>query len=87
VVGIPAWRSRDLATWEQLPRLWQLSDSQWIQSLKPDGKPLLIWAPELHLIGGRWVLVHTTNARGANLLLGSVELKPPFSEPIGAAFG
>ncbi len=92
VIGIPAWRSRDLAAWEPLPRLWQYSESTWMQELKPgsrvDNKKLLVWAPEVHFIDGRWVIVHTSNAGAANLLINTApELQAPFTEPIGAGFG
>ncbi len=103
VIGIPIWRSRDLATWAQLPRLWSFAASRWMQNVKAPppkqtgsdfkalgvgGLDILVWAPELHPVADRWIIVHTTNARAANLLLTSgPQLAPPLAEPMGAAFG
>ena len=89
--GIYAWRSRDLANWEPLPRLWQFSDTAWIDLQQPVQHhvgQLLVWAPELHRIGDRWVIVTTTNNRFANLLTtAGPALTGPLAEPMGAAFG
>lgn len=89
--GIYVWRSPDLATWEPLPRLWQFSDTAWIdlqQPVKHAVGQLLVWAPELHRIGHRWVIVHTTNNGFANLLVtAGPDLAPPLAEPMGATLG
>jgi len=91
VVGIEVWRSRDLATWEPLPRLWRFEDTSWIdlnQAVKHGAKKLLVWAPELHRVGNRWAIVHTTNNGFANLLrTAGPELNAPLDEPMGASFG
>jgi xylan 1,4-beta-xylosidase len=91
VVGIPVWRSRDLSSWEALPRLWRLDQSAWIdlnQPIKHQSKKLLVWAPELHRVGNRWAIVHTTNNGFANLLRTSgPDLAPPLEEPMGSEFG
>lgn len=88
-VEIPLWRSSDLVSWETIGPIWQPKDSSWIEKLKPknhNNGNLLIWAPEIHHLDDQWVVVHTTNAQQANLLLGE---KPtgPFTEPMGADFG
>ncbi len=91
VIGIPAWRSRDLAQWEKLPHLWAMTDSSWLPE-KHGGKhnvpETLVWAPEFYKVGNRWVITHTTNAGVANILINdSPKLKGPFTEPMAAAFG
>jgi arylsulfatase len=85
------WRSHDLANWEPLPKLWSLAESKWISSPATNeaqaDQVLKLWAPEAHLLNGRWVIVHTTNQRRSNLLLGGAELQSPFTEPMGKDFG
>ncbi len=91
IVGIPVWRSLDLVEWEKLPRLWQFEDSSWIdleQEVRHQTGRLLVWAPELHFIDDRWVLMHTTNNRFANILTTrSYQLQAPLEEPMGKEFG
>jgi xylan 1,4-beta-xylosidase len=91
IVGIYAWRSRDLATWEPMPRLWRFEDTAWIdltQPVKHGAKKLLVWAPEFHRVGDCWAIIHTTNNGFANLLrTAGPELTAPLDEPIGAAIG
>lgn len=91
VIGIPAWRSRDLAQWERLPRLWAMTDSTWMPA-KHGGQhavpETLVWAPELRRVGNRWVIVHTSNGAGANILLSEGrDLGGPYHEPMGPDFG
>ncbi len=91
IIGITAWRSQDLVTWEKLRRLWSFDQTHWIdlaQPVKHHVGKLLVWAPELHHIGDRWVIVHTTNNGFANLLVSASDsLSAPFTEPMGPAFG
>ena len=91
IIGIPAWRSQDLVTWEKLPRLWSFDQTRWIdlaQPVKHQVGKLLVWAAELHHIGDRWVVVHTTNNGFANLLVSASDsLSVPFTEPMGPVFG
>jgi xylan 1,4-beta-xylosidase len=91
IVGIQLWRSRDLAAWESLPRLWRFEESSWIdlsQPVKHRAGKLLVWAPELHRVGNRWAIVHTTNNGFANLLrTAGPGLNAPLDEPMGAQFG
>ncbi|MCG8526175.1 MAG: family 43 glycosylhydrolase [Opitutales bacterium] len=91
VIGIPLWRSENLAEWEKLPRLWQLSDSSWMGDVRPTrhaNPNLLVWAPEVYQFGEKWVMMHTTNANTANLLVSKSEsLRGGFDEPMQADFG
>jgi xylan 1,4-beta-xylosidase len=89
------WRSRDLAKWESLGAPFTLLDGVW-----PTGRPRRfrdvpqdqwhLWAPELHVVGDRWALVHTSPApvQGANLsLTAGPELAGPWTNPMGADIG
>jgi len=90
--GIQVWRSRDLAKWENLGAIWTVEDSKWMHTLesvtREIKKDLKLWAPELHFLDGRWVAIHTTNIKRANLIVTQgPELKGPFYETIGEDFG
>jgi xylan 1,4-beta-xylosidase len=91
IVGISTWRSQDLVNWQEQPRLWRFEDTHWIdldQPVKHHAGKLLVWAPELHRIGDRWAIVHTTNNAFANLLVtAGSELAAPLIEPMGPDFG
>lgn len=91
VIGIPAWRGRDLAQWEKLPRLWAIAGSTWMPEKHGGGHSVpetLVWAPELRRIGDRWVIVHTSNGAGSNILVSEGDdLSGPYLEPMGPDFG
>ena len=78
-IKMPVYRSTDLAKWEFLEFFYSLKEASHYETflknleernknpkLKPD--VLKLWAPEMHYINGRWVIVHTSNARTSNLL-------------------
>ena len=51
---------------------------------------MALWAPELHWLGDRWALVHTSPSpvAGANLsLTAGAEVKGPWENPMGADIG
>lgn len=87
------WRSRDLIQWDSLDAPFSLIDGIWYQAKRDrfdqvDQNQWRLWAPELHWIGDRWALVHTSPApvAGANLSLTSGELvRGPWSNPLGVA--
>lgn len=97
IVGwkMQAWRSRDLITWESLGTPYTLKDGIWAQARPKRFEQVpqdtwRLWAPELHLHKGRWVIVHTSPSpvRGANLsVTRGPELKGPFDNPMGAKLG
>lgn len=96
IVGwkMQAWRSKDLAEWESLGTPYTLKDGIWFkekpENFKKDESQWRLWAPELHDVGGRWAVVHTSPApvNGGNLsLTKDLELKPPFENPMGAKIG
>ena len=92
------WRSRDLVSWESMGAPACLEDSVWYEvarktfDIVPQNQ-WRIWAPELHLVDGRWAIVFTTPAPlqpavGASLLLSSgTELHGPWSNPLGNRIG
>jgi arylsulfatase len=97
IVGSKAqvWRSRDLIDWEHLGAPFALEDGVWFRERPAafrdtDGAQWRLWAPELHWMGNRWALVHTSPlpARGANLsLTPGPEVRGPWQNPLGAAIG
>ena len=95
IVGwkMQVWRSRDLIDWESLGTPFDLTDGVWVKE-KPDRFEAVpqsqwrLWAPELHWIGNRWALVHTSPSpvAGANLSLTSgSQVARPWLNPMGAA--
>ena len=90
--AIQSWRSQNLVDWEDLGIIWEAKNGIYGQDLielagKRDIAPA-VWAPEAHFVNGKWVIVHTSNMRLANLMLtrGS-ELTGPYEEPMALTFG
>ncbi|MCG8582869.1 MAG: family 43 glycosylhydrolase [Bacteroidales bacterium] len=89
------WRSKDLIEWEDLERPFDLKDGIWVTAKpdkfkKTDESKWRLWAPELHWLGNRWALVHTSPvpAKGANFsLTQGAEVKGPWENPMGAKIG
>lgn len=86
------WRSKDLVEWEDLGIGWEAKNCEWGKALiekgKDQEKKAMIWAPEIHQINGRWVIVNTSNQGIANLFLTKGDkLEGPFDEPFGLDFG
>ncbi|MBN1358987.1 MAG: family 43 glycosylhydrolase [Sedimentisphaerales bacterium] len=89
------WPSQDLMHWEYLGTPYSLLDGIWYQAQperfeQTEQAQWRLWAPELHPIDGRWVIVHTSPSPvpGANLSVtdGAV-LQGPFANPLGVAIG
>ncbi|MEO2016442.1 MAG: family 43 glycosylhydrolase [Fuerstiella sp.] len=94
IVGWKAhvWRSQDLIAWEDLGTPFSLKDGVWFQD-RPGAfddvvvKQWRLWAPELHWLGDKWALIHTSPSpvKGANFsLTQGISVKGPWSNPIGA---
>ncbi len=88
---VRVWKSSDLANWDYLGEPFRLNDGYWAKQdpeafeHTPQSKWHL-WAPELHFVKDRWLLIHTTPGpvrQGSNLALTKTEqLKGPFSFPL-----
>jgi arylsulfatase len=97
IVGWSArvWRSRDLIDWESLGAPFTLKEGIWWQERRERFSEVPVqfwrlWAPELHWLGNRWALVHTSPSpvAGANLSLTSGDdLEGPWQNPMGADIG
>lgn len=97
IVGWKArvWRSKDLVDWESLDAPFTLKDGIWYQAKREafeqtDKSQWRLWAPELHWLGERWALVHTSPSpvKGANLALTEgADVQPPWSNPLGVKIG
>jgi arylsulfatase len=95
---VHVWRSADLVTWEPLGSPYNLKDTVWYEAERGafDQTPPAdwrIWAPELHWLGERWALIHTTPRPlapkvGATLALTpGADVKGPWSSPVGTRIG
>lgn len=88
-------RSTDLMHWEELGRPYSLKDGIWFQEQPKRFQEVPVsqwrlWAPELHWLGERWAIVHTSPSpvAGANLVLTKgLEIAPPYENPMGASIG
>ncbi len=93
IVGykMQVWTSRDLIHWDYLGAPYCLEDGIWATARPQRFKQVersnwRLWAPELHLIDGRWVIIHTSPSpvRGANLSVTQSDvLTGPFTNPMG----
>jgi arylsulfatase len=95
--GIEVFRSKDLVNWESLGLIWTTNESVWGQKMeqravseenKHSVKSVMIWAPEIHFINNKWIVVYTSNQGSANLMISKDnKLQGPFLEPFGTDFG
>lgn len=92
---VQVWRTKDFINWEPLGIRYTLKDGIWFEAkprrFKKVPKPRWhLWAPELHDVGDRWALVHTSPrpVKGSNLSLSAgEEISGPWSNPMGTAIG
>ncbi|ARN57108.1 family 43 glycosylhydrolase [Sedimentisphaera salicampi] len=97
VVGykMQAWRSKDLVEWEYLGTPYSILDGIWPKARperfkEVDRSNWRLWAPEIHNVGGKWAIVHTSPSpvKGANLsLTKDFQLEGPYENPMGADIG
>jgi len=89
------WKSEDIIDWKPVENAYDLKDGIWAK-LYPEkfdetaSKKWYLWAPEIHWIGDRWALVHTSPfpVNAANLSLSAgVEPVGPWENPMGEKIG
>lgn len=84
--SIQLYKSFNLIDWEDIGVLWSANDTPWgsrlIEEGKKQNKPANIWAPEMHFIDGKWVIVNLSAVGMSNLMItAGKELEGPFYEP------
>lgn len=88
---VRVWKSKDLAHWEYLGVIFDLTDTAHYK----EGKDYLVglaekdrhlWAPELHWTGKQWALVHCPQEYASLALSAGKDLKGPWSHPMGTEF-
>ncbi|MBD5777948.1 family 43 glycosylhydrolase [Pelagicoccus sp. NFK12] len=94
IVGstVRLWRSENLLDWEEQETPFTLRDGYWAKA-QPEAFETVpevewhLWAPEVHFLNGKWIIVHTTPTpvkQGANLAVAPGDkLHGPFSHPMG----
>ncbi|WP_299556382.1 family 43 glycosylhydrolase [Seonamhaeicola sp.] len=89
------WKSKDLIDWEPVENAYSLKDGIW-DDIKPERfaeveeRQWRLWAPELHWLGDRWAITHTspTPVRASNLSLSNgLEPVGPWENPMGENLG
>lgn len=89
------WKSKDLINWDPVENAFDLKDGIWAK-VNPEkfentnSDKWLLWAPELHWMGKRWALVHTSPfpRNGANLSFSNgAEPAGPWENPMGEKIG
>ncbi|MDQ5977280.1 MAG: xylan 1,4-beta-xylosidase [Verrucomicrobiota bacterium] len=93
IVGtsVRLWKSDDLLQWDELPSPFSLTDGYWpgveaaaFATVPP--KDWRLWAPEVHFLQGKWMIVHTSPApvnQGANLAIAAGPgFAGPFAHPL-----
>jgi arylsulfatase len=89
------WRSKDLILWEDLGTPYSLKDGIWYQQRpdrfnEVDESDWRMWAPEVHFLYDKWVIVHTSPSpvKGANLsVTKGLKIEGPFENPMGTRIG
>lgn len=89
---VKLWRSADLANWETFDKVKHEKNSVFVKELKELAQKRKvapqIYSPEAYYIGGRWVIVHSSNVLVANLMRSnSQDIKGPYTEPLGLFIG
>jgi beta-xylosidase len=79
--GVELWHSTDLIKWDYLGLVWSVDkDGTWQKKLR------YVWAPEIHYVGGAWVLALCMSGGpgGGTFILKSTSGKPegPYANPM-----
>ncbi len=89
---IKVWRSKDLVVWEAIPDIKITEKSKFLKEMLSFSKKRniepYIFSPEVHFVNNRWVIVHTSGSRVANVMLSaSSDIQGPYTEPLGLEVG
>lgn len=89
--GIYLWKSTDLIHWNELGRVWSFDNdgADWQRQGKPvkpgavsvNDDPLdsiyrAVWAPEIHFVKGKWLIIACLNGSRGSFVLESTSGKP-----------
>lgn len=69
--GVELWQSRDLADWTYHGLVWSFDrDGGWEKSwrMRKGVAFRALWAPEIHYIGGQWLICHSVSRAGIAVL-------------------
>jgi beta-xylosidase len=61
--GIGSWRSRDLITWQEGPRVFEKSPL-WVAEAVPENRNTHFWAPDIIKVDGRYLLYYSVSSFG-----------------------
>ncbi len=89
IVGeqVRLWQSDDLIEWEYLGEPFDLNDTYHVKVLGKTPRRRLIWAPEIHWLGGRWALVHCPGEVASLALTTGPEIRRPWVHTMGGKLG
>ncbi len=88
------WRSKDMIQWENLGAPYSLKTGHWFEVdpeafAEKEESTWRLWAPELHFLNGKWVIIHTSPSPvrgGANLSITKGDkIEGPYDNPMGDA--
>jgi beta-xylosidase len=61
--GIGSWRSRDLVSWQEGPRVFAQSPA-WVAEAVPENRNSNFWAPDIIKVDGRYLLYYSVSSFG-----------------------
>jgi beta-xylosidase len=61
--GVPSWRSRDLVTWQEGPRVFEQPPA-WVAEAVPENRNSHFWAPDIIQVGDRYLLYYSVSSFG-----------------------
>ena len=61
--GVPSWRSKDLMTWQEGPRVFEQSPA-WVSDAVPENRNANFWAPDIIKVGERYLLYYSVSSFG-----------------------
>lgn len=65
--GVPSWHSKDLATWERGPAVFNSNAPPWVAEAVPANRALGYWAPDVAYLDGRFLLYYSASTFGKNV--------------------